>query len=390
MAAVILLVGCEIGEEIVTPSGTPQLVLHAVFNPNASSQAILLERAWDGRRFVFEFGQSYDPSNPIFTGGGIPELHAEVHVTLPHGAVVRAVELTTPLGQSIGDGMYRLPVTGDALRNGGRFDLHIRSAAGEIVTSQMTLPDFPQPASVPIETLTFDARRDTIHLTWDPVSGARAYQVVVENTIRSLTVFTESTFVRLPGTIRHTQLEGLPATFLPGFVQQVAVLAVDTNYYDYYRSSNSANTGRGLVNRIQGGLGVFGAAAPIVRRRLQVHAAFEYPVEGVYHFLGTPQELTGTLLRSLTINVSARGQASDGLSGGYTANSRFPLFPLADTAGTFVGRRWKDSIEVAILSLGRWRDTIDVFKARVSGDTLIGRYRLAGGTATLVKTNPIQ
>jgi hypothetical protein len=374
--------GCELGETIVTPEGTPALILHAVFNPNAFQQTILLERAWDGRRFVWQVGQIYDPSNPIYTGGGVPELFAEIDITTPNGTVIRASENKTPSGESIGGGTYRVPLTGQALTPGA-FHLRARTTAGEVLTSDMTVPFFPQ--AVSIVSQTFDASSDTLRLAWDPVVGARAYQVMVEHVIRTWTMFTESTSVRLPGTIRHTQAEGLPAAFLPGFDQQVSIVAVDTNYYDYYRSSNHSSTGRGLANRIDGGLGVFGAAAPVIRRRLRVTTPFRYPIEGIYDFQGTPRELTGTLLRQLTVHVSAHAATSDGISGRFSANSLYPLFPLADTAGAFIGRRWKDSIEVTILSQQRLRDTIDVFKGRVTGDTIIGRYRIRDELARLVR-----
>lgn len=369
--------GCELGEEIVTPEGTPAVILHSVFNPDAFQQMILLERAWDGRRFVWQVGQIYDPLNPIFTGGGVPEPRAEIDVTTPSGEVIRAGEF------SRGAGVYLVPITGQALTPGGTFLLHVKTTSGEILSSRMTVPVFPP--SVPVVSASLDASADTLHLTWEPVAGARAYQVVAENVFRTWTMFTESTSARLPGGMRHTQSDGLPAVFQPGFDQHVSVVAVDSNYYDYYRSSNSSSTGRGLVNRIEGGLGVFGAAAPVIRKRLRITSRFRFPVEGTYAFLGTADERAGTLLRRLTVYVAAHASLSDGLSGRFSANSLFPLFPASDTAGAFVGRRWKDSIEVTILSQQRLRDTIDVFKGRVAGDTIIGRYRIRGELARLLR-----
>jgi len=38
-----------------------------------------------------------------------------------------------------------------------------------------------------------------------------------------------------------------------------------------------------------------------------------------------------------------------------------------------------------MLSQQQLRDTIDVFKGRVIGDTIVGRYRIRGETARLVR-----
>ena len=62
--------------------------------------------------------------------------------------------------------------------------------------------------------------------------------------------------------------------------------------------------------------------------------------------------------------------------------------PTSDTTGAFVGRRWKDSIEVTILSRQQLRDTIDVFHGRVAGDTIFGRYRFRGDQARLLRQPP--
>jgi hypothetical protein len=94
------------------------------------------------------------------------------------------------------------------------------------------------------------------------VAHTAAYELVIANPYRDVTAFTESSTVHLTGALRNTDAEGFPNAFLPGFEQRVSLYAVDSNYYDYYRSSNTS-TGRGLVNRITGGLGVFGAAAPV-------------------------------------------------------------------------------------------------------------------------------
>ena len=45
----------------------------------------------------------------------------------------------------------------------------------------------------------------------------------------------------------------------PGFRQDVLVAAVDSNFYDYYRTNNDPFTGAGIISRLTGGLGLFGS-----------------------------------------------------------------------------------------------------------------------------------
>lgn len=382
LGAMAFAAACEIGDEIVSPpDGKPQLVLHAVLNPTATQQIVLLERAWDGRQFVYQVGQEYSTQNPIFTGGGSPELNAVIDVTLPTGVVVRA----TPLS----GGRYLLSLPTAQWVPGGTFQLRVQSTGGEVLTSHLTTPA-PRPLT-PIVRDTFDTK-DTVRLTWEAVPYTRAYQVIVTHLDRSWTMFTESTSVTIPGNLRHTQMDGLPPLFLPGFDQRVAILAVDSNYYDYYRSTNNGFTGRGLANRIEGGIGVFGVAATLMRRESRVTAAFTLPLEGRYAFAGTPTALDETLLREMTLHVAAAG-VTDALSGRFHANQQCrstcpPWFVPSDTLGAFVGRRWKDTVEVTILSGQSIVDTIDVLRARIRGDTLVGRYRFRGDSTRLVLRRP--
>ena len=41
-----------------------------------------------------------------------------------------------------------------------------------------------------------------------------------------------------------------------------AVLTVDSNYFDFVRSGSDPITGRGFLNHLEGGIGVFGSVAP--------------------------------------------------------------------------------------------------------------------------------
>ncbi|HEX9562795.1 MAG TPA: hypothetical protein VF981_02445, partial [Gemmatimonadaceae bacterium] len=205
-----VLMACEVEQRFVAPLEDPELVLHAVLSPNGFRQTMLLERTWDGRNAIRKYGIPlleppydirYDSANPVVTGGGIPELLAEIDVTTPSGQTVRAIEPRTPSGQSIGGGRYYLPLAGMAIAAGGRFRIHVRTNTGEELFSEATAPAYVQ--MVPLLDASFDRRRDTLLLQWKRVPGARAYQIVIENAFVNVRMFTESTFVRLTGNLRN-------------------------------------------------------------------------------------------------------------------------------------------------------------------------------------------
>ena len=79
---------------------------------------------------------------------------------------------------------------------------------------------------------------------WTATPGARSYFVRVETPYGPRTFFTESTRVRLPAMLRNADVDALPHVFIPGFPQAVTVSAVDSNYYDWYRTHNDAHLGR--------------------------------------------------------------------------------------------------------------------------------------------------
>src|SRR6185503_14289810 len=101
----------------------------------------------------------------------------------------------------------------------------------------------------------FNRDRDTVVLNWQPVSRARTYAVRVESPHGPFFLFTDSTHLTLTGALRNLFADDIPRVFVPGFRQQVTITAVDSNFYDYYRTQNDPFTGSGLISRIRGGIG---------------------------------------------------------------------------------------------------------------------------------------
>jgi hypothetical protein len=78
------------------------------------------------------------------------------------------------------------------------------------------------------------------------------------------------------------------------------VAAADRNYFDFARSANDRFTGRGFINHLEGGIGVFGSMDPATRL-LKVVTRRRTPEEGTYRIAGTvdagPVDLTLDLYR---------------------------------------------------------------------------------------------
>jgi hypothetical protein len=375
VAAATAVSGCELAETTV-PSGSPRLVVHAVLSPTAANQVLLLERTWDGSTEIWKTGRAPNPSDPIGTGGGYGEVLAEIEVIRPDGSVVRATEARF-VNTIYGAGLYFLNIPSSSLTNGGSYQLRVRSSIGEELAAETTLPVFPP--NVTNDLVTFDRQRDTLVLTWPPLAAAPAYHVVIDGPYGQTSFFTDSSHLRLTGSLRNVSVEGLPRVFQPGFTQSLTIAAIDSNYYGYFRSSNHSQTGMGLVNRVRGGFGVFGASAPVVRRRLRVVAPFDDPVEGNFRYLGTAADSARTLMIGLTVYVeskSSRATTPDAISGTFAAR---PGVAIQATGG-FLGTRYRDSLTIAFLNNQTLADTIDVFKGRLAGDTIIGEYRFRVGT----------
>ena len=375
--------GCELDEQVVSPSES-QLVVHAVLSPTAGNQTLLLERSWDGVNTIWKTGQTYSQANPITGGGGFAEILAEVDVITPSGEVLRASEARLVNPTVFGAGLYFLPIQGSSLIPGGTYRLRVRTTANEELSATSVIPTFPR--SVPVETANFDRVRDTVRLSWPPVAGAAAYHVILDSPYGPAAFFSDTTAIQLFGTLRNVTAEGLPHVFIPGFTQAVTVAAVDSNYYGYFRSSNHSQIGVGLINRVAGGLGVFGASAPVIRKQLRVVASFVEPFEGVYRYFGSAEDSARTLIIGLTMYLESRSTRSgspDAVSGNYQARPGTGV-PLN---GSLLGLRWRDSLQLAFLSNQRLSDTLELFRARVVGDTIIGTYRFRAGTWRFLKRN---
>jgi hypothetical protein len=99
------------------------------------------------------------------------------------------------------------------------------------------------------------------------VAGARSYQVFIRSTAGSYSLFADTSVV-LPGTLQV--LDNGEDVFERRLSHQLAVIAVDQNYFDYYHRTSDFFTATGLVMHLDGGIGVFGSVVTIATRTIVV------------------------------------------------------------------------------------------------------------------------
>jgi hypothetical protein len=342
---------------------------------------IVLERTRAG--LVGVIGPPIDLPDPTVNDVGLAETDALVQLTTPGGQTLIAREDSELSGDGRGAGIYRFTLRGSALERGATYRLSVRTTKGEVLTAETSVP--AGAAADVAEQRVFDRARDTILVEWDAVPGARSYFVRVETPFGPRTFFTDSTRVRLTGALRNVDVDELPRVFIPGFPQAVTVSAVDANYYDWYRTHNDAFSGAGVINRVSGGIGVFGSVVRLRFQDLRIVAPQSEPVAGSFLPVGTATELASTPVLSFELYVespSARSDQPDALSGRYMER---PRIGGGDPIKGLLGTARDGRVELAFLSRWSARDTSETLVGEIRGDTIVGEFRFSGGPYRFVK-----
>jgi hypothetical protein len=380
LALLLLLTACEI-EKVAIPRTQARVAMHGVLSATASTQVVLLERTRTGS--VQLIAPPFDLADPVVSDEGVAETGATVSLTTPGGATLLAREDNTVRDDGKGEGIYRFALPGNALERNGTYRLSVRTTKDEILTAETSVPSGV--AAGVAEARVFDRARDTVTIEWPAAAGARSYFVRVETPFGPRSFFTDSTRVRLTGALRNVDVEALPHVFIPGFPQAVTVSAVDSNYYDWYRTHNDELAGTGLISRVRGGLGVFGSLVRLRFQDLQVVAPQPEAAAGTFRFVGTFNERLSTPYLSLELYIesrAARADQADALSGRYEKRLIIGDFdPIRGLLGTIRNGR----LEVAFLRGWSAKDTVDVLTGEIRGDTIVGTYRSHGGFANFVK-----
>jgi hypothetical protein len=372
MGLLLAVGGCTFDQQVIAVAA-PQVVVHAVLDPNASIQEVLLERTLTGTISVPD-NIRYDPLDPINSGDGIPVTGANVRIQGPDGTSFVGLERKYPgRPASYGAGRYEViaGVGSTPIRPGGRYTLTVRAADGTVVTGSTVVPNSPAySGGQPITP--FDRDRDSVKLNWTPIAGARTYGLRVESPFGAFQIFSDTTKLALPGSLRNFFASDLQRVFIPGFQQAVTLYAVDTNYFDYYRSRNDPFTGSGIINRLDGGIGLFGSVVTLRIRMLDVtQQPKDASLEGNYELAQAP---TGPqrIVDIFRLYVETAGPPTS-LSGWYSRD-RFQL-PRDGIAGTRDGTR----IELQFLLEQDSRRRLATFVGVQQGDSLVGTYNGQGG-----------
>ena len=381
LAVVVTLaaIACTFDQQSVAVQPA-QVVVHAVLDPGTSDQEVLVERTLSGAVSIDD-DQRFDPEDPINSGGGIPVGGAEVTITGPDGPVrgLEAPASGRPSTYSTGRYIVRYAVGGATigappLRRGVRYELRVRTPDGTVVTGTTVVPNIP-PAVTTARLDAFNRDRDSLRITWPKVPGARSYLIRAETPFGVFLLFSDSTRITLKGDLRNYFATSLQRVFIPGFRQRVTVAAVDSNYFDYYRSRNDPFTGSGIINNLQGGIGLFGAAVNIYGRTLDVtQNPVEPAFEGVWD-LATAPRLVAEVFRAY---VETPGEPA-ALSGWYSRNR---------TSGAFegmVGTRVNGRVVLRFVANQSAVDTIAVFSGEQRGDSLVGTFVGSSGAVVYRK-----
>jgi hypothetical protein len=122
---------------------------------------------------------------------------------------------------------------------------------------------------------------------------------------RGTSIFADTTSMSVPGDLIDVFGEGAgDDMFVAGRDYELTLALADTSYYDFARSENNQYTGRGFINRLTGGVGVFGSLVA-TSTPLRVVGEFSDERDGVYHLQGAAQgiaidaELTLYLTRDI-------------------------------------------------------------------------------------------
>ena len=293
----LLLAGCKLTEVTVAP-GTQMVVVQSVLNRGAAGQYVVLEYSLAGDSVPGPTGDSVPPDSPKFPISGAT-------VTIAHqsgpcaGRVDTLAEQPPVTPGASASGIYSGPVCPSA--PGDTLALRVTAPSGEVVTGTTTMPGASardvrlagDPSAQPGDTLLLDRTRDTIKIGLTAITGSgmqvdarptTSYQGRDRNVLYAIT---DTLGMALPGNLVNPfEGDSGRSIFRAGRYYTLAVALMDANYWDFARSRTDPITGRGFINHLDGGIGVFGSVET-TRYTLRVRAPQTDPREGVYRITGT-------------------------------------------------------------------------------------------------------
>jgi hypothetical protein len=366
------LASCEIGK-VTIPSTAAGVVVHSVLNAGAINQVVLLEQTLSGAAEVPD--TNFNATDPIASAGGLPISGATVEIIDSTGRTFRGVEdQITSNNIQRGTGVYRVPLAGSALILGACYQLRIRTPDDKLVTAFTRVPR-ADVRSTGALTRTMNRDHDVLDVQWPAAVRTRTYALRIETPFGPFFLFTDSTHLRFKGDIRNLFAEDLQHVFFPGFRQDILVAAVDSNFYDYYRTNNDPFTGSGIISRIDGGIGLFGSLVTMTSGTVTVTADRTGAPEGRYRYLASKSTGLVPFTQDMTVYIespSAGANLPNALSGRYTATAGGRVDGL-------LGQEQEGVITVSLLNNQLSGRKLDTFVGTLHGDTLIGSFEKSRG-----------
>lgn len=289
--ALLAGLGCT-ADVAMAPDQRPALVVQGVLNPRIGQQLILLEqsRPQAADTAVVRF----DPADPIVTAGETPVAGARVVVYGPAGDSAVAIEDRTTRSDHLGAGVYRIwtdPALGPAgspkgaylaLGEGKRYRLRVTSTLGNAEGSTL-VPSGSTPTGT---TRTLNVDHDTLAFVTSAVRGAGfLYRMQNAQPVPFLDGGLEQYRRVVEGRlIAPSERDDWAFAFardhlVPGTLQTVNVVAVDSNYLAFFAAGlDPFDPSRGRT--LEGAAGVFGSAVVVYTRTLDLVADTDRPVEG--------------------------------------------------------------------------------------------------------------
>ena len=319
-------ISCEFGE-VEIPDGEPMLVAFGVMRPDLERQWMLVEQTLTGTTADDDSTSSVIPGDapPLPVSGATVTVINLTMTNDPCGVVSFSENPAAPdLQRSLG--LYWGPVACPTMRPGDSLQLRVETADGLVVTGRtevvgaerLVLRAHGDSVVLPGPQLTLNRDVDTLEVEVAPMYG-RSVQVEVARA-DSLDVpdpefrmFLDTTAITIPGNLVNflgelfrdddsTSNDSPESIFTAGRYHTVTVALMDDHFFDYMRTGNLQLSGRGFVNHLEGGMGVFGSLVAAANE-VKVVSDLDDDREGGYRMVGTVQGVAVDI--SLELYVAA-------------------------------------------------------------------------------------
>ena len=307
LAATALSAACEFGE-VTVPTSDPMVIVQAIMRPDIARQWLIVEQTLTGLA-VIDRESIVVPGTPL----PLPVSGATVTVTNrtdpndPCGTTVFTEDPGVP-DIPMGAGVYWSPDGCPMMRAGDTLELRVVTPGGAVVTGTSEVPGATafvmQVASTAVEVpgpvLTLNRDVDSLKANAAVIAG-RALQLEVRrptvsgSSVPGFWFVVDSTAMTVPGNLPDIisaflqDTSGIPDEFPPVFAAgryyDVTVALGDARYFDFVRSGNIPPSGRGFVNNLQGGMGVFGSLVAATNE-VRVVGNLDDGREGLYRVTG--------------------------------------------------------------------------------------------------------